>query len=200
MPRTNCARRCRASGSALELFEQTGDPKYKAELEHDIAELDALIDEILLASRLDAIAALQSGRGGRPAGARGGGMRALRRLQPRRHAGDRARRSAAVAAARSATCSTTRSATARRRCEVELRREQGALSSSTSSTPGRASRRPSASACSRRSTGCGEDNAGTGLGLSLVRQIARLHGGDAVVAPRPSRPSCFRVTLPANAA
>ncbi len=45
-----------------------------------------------------------------------------------------------------------------------------------------------------------EDSAGAGLGLSLVRQIARLHGGDAVVAPRPSRPSCFRVKLPANAA
>jgi signal transduction histidine kinase len=45
-----------------------------------------------------------------------------------------------------------------------------------------------------------EDNAGTGLGLSLVRQIARLHGGDAVFAPRASEPSCFRVTLPANAA
>jgi signal transduction histidine kinase len=43
-----------------------------------------------------------------------------------------------------------------------------------------------------------EDNAGTGLGLSLVRQIARLHGGDAVLAPRPSRPSCFRVTLPVH--
>ena len=38
---------------------------------------------------------------------------------------------------------------------------------------------------------------GTGLGLSLVRQIARLHGGDAVVAPRPDAPSCFRVSLPA---
>jgi signal transduction histidine kinase len=44
-----------------------------------------------------------------------------------------------------------------------------------------------------------EDNAGAGLGLSLVRQIARLHGGDAVVAPRVSEPSCFRVTIPANA-
>ena len=43
-----------------------------------------------------------------------------------------------------------------------------------------------------------KDSAGTGLGLSLVRQIARLHGGDAIVAPRPSRPSCFGVTLPAN--
>jgi signal transduction histidine kinase len=43
-----------------------------------------------------------------------------------------------------------------------------------------------------------EDNAGAGLGLSLVRQIARLHGGDAIVASRPSQPSCFRVTLPGN--
>ena len=42
----------------------------------------------------------------------------------------------------------------------------------------------------------GEDAQGAGLGLSLVRQIARVHGGDAVVAPQPGAPSCFRVTLP----
>ena len=45
----------------------------------------------------------------------------------------------------------------------------------------------------------GENATGAGLGLSLVRQIARLHRGDAVVAPRPDAPSCFRVTLPAKA-
>ena len=44
----------------LELFEDTRDPKYKAQLEQSIAELDALIDEILLASRLDANPALQA--------------------------------------------------------------------------------------------------------------------------------------------
>ena len=40
----------------------------------------------------------------------------------------------------------------------------------------------------------GHDGKGAGLGLSLVRQIARLHGGDAVVVPRDQ--SCFRVSLP----
>ena len=42
----------------------------------------------------------------------------------------------------------------------------------------------------------GTDMQGAGLGLALVRQIARLHGGDAVVAPRADMPSCFRITLP----
>src|SRR5262249_18340784 len=34
----------------IELYEHKHDPKRKAELQHDIAELDLLIDEILLAS------------------------------------------------------------------------------------------------------------------------------------------------------
>src|SRR5215510_1904722 len=42
----------------IELYEQKHDPKHKAELQHDIAELDLLIDEILLASRLEAVGAL----------------------------------------------------------------------------------------------------------------------------------------------
>ena len=42
----------------------------------------------------------------------------------------------------------------------------------------------------------GGDAKGAGLGLALVRQIARLHGGEAVVAPRLDVPACFRVTLP----
>ena len=37
---------------------------------------------------------------------------------------------------------------------------------------------------------------GTGLSLSLVRQIARLHGGEAAVASDCGRSSCFRVTIP----
>jgi signal transduction histidine kinase len=38
---------------------------------------------------------------------------------------------------------------------------------------------------------------GAGLDLALVRQIARLHGGDAIVAPRPDAPGCIVVTFPA---
>ncbi len=37
----------------------------------------------------------------------------------------------------------------------------------------------------------------TGLGLSLVRQIARRHGGEALCLPRAGGGSCFEVTLPA---
>jgi len=40
----------------VELLKHKDDPKRKLEIERDIAELDQLIDEILLASRLDAVA------------------------------------------------------------------------------------------------------------------------------------------------
>jgi signal transduction histidine kinase len=41
----------------------------------------------------------------------------------------------------------------------------------------------------------GGDRKGAGLGLSLVRQIARLHGGDAMVAPTLTEASRFLVRL-----
>ncbi len=42
----------------VEFLKETADPKRKHELERDIAELDQLIDEILLSSRLDAVRGL----------------------------------------------------------------------------------------------------------------------------------------------
>jgi signal transduction histidine kinase len=45
----------------VELLKGKDDPKRKSELERDIAELDQLIDEILLASRLDAVAEIDRG-------------------------------------------------------------------------------------------------------------------------------------------
>src|SRR5262245_5487338 len=44
---------------AVELMKEDADPKRKAELEQDTAEIDALIEEILLASRLDAVKHLE---------------------------------------------------------------------------------------------------------------------------------------------
>jgi signal transduction histidine kinase len=48
-----------------------------------------------------------------------------------------------------------------------------------------------------RLAGDGE-RAGSGLGLALVRQIARRHGGDARCVARQQPGSCFVVTLPVS--
>ena len=47
-----------------------------------------------------------------------------------------------------------------------------------------------------RIAGASEAAGGVGLGLSLVRQIANHHGGDAQCLPNGAGGCCFRVTLP----
>jgi two-component system, OmpR family, sensor histidine kinase RstB len=180
---------------ALELFQKSGDPRYKAELERDIAELDALIDEILLASRLDATATLQTSEDidllalaaeecaryddctldGTAVTVRGD-RRLLQRMV--RNLLENAQRHGAPPV------------------RVAVRRElAGAVLEVTDAGRGvpEAERERVFTPFHR----IGEDGKGTGLGLSLVRQIARLHGGDAVVTPRAEAASCFRVSLPA---
>jgi signal transduction histidine kinase len=178
----------------IELFQEKGDPKYKAELERDIAELDLLIDEILLASRLDAklpdigaseeldllgLAAEECARydrapEGEPVTVRGD-PRLLRRLV--RNLLENARRHGKPPV------------------RVEVRPEHGvAVLSVIDAGQGipEAERERVFLPFHR----LGADSKGAGLGLALVRQIARLHGGDAVVAPRAGTPGCFRITLP----
>jgi signal transduction histidine kinase len=46
-----------------------------------------------------------------------------------------------------------------------------------------------------RPSGAREREGGVGLGLALVRGIARKHGGDARCLPREGGGSCFEVTL-----
>ena len=41
---------------------------------------------------------------------------------------------------------------------------------------------------------------GSGLGLTIARQIARAHGGDVACEPRPGGGSCFIVRLPIQTA
>jgi signal transduction histidine kinase len=187
----------------IELFKEKGDPKYKAELERDIAELDALIEEILLASRLDAKVphgAPSSAESGKETGepidllalaaeecarydcmAEGesvsvrGDPRLLRRLI--RNLIENARRHGKPPI----------------RVQVQAQAALAVLSVSDAGEGIPEAERERVFAPFHR---LGSDAAGAGLGLALVRQIARLHGGDASVAPSPEAASCLRVTLP----
>src|SRR5579871_5330179 len=179
----------------LELYETKHDPKIKADLARDIAELDDLIEEILLASRLDvavappavedvdllALAAEECARyddcilDGEAVTVRGDARLLCRLL---RNLLDNAQRHG------------------RPPIRVELRRDgPGASLAVIDAGDGiplaereqaflpfrRLRDGPSLSACA-----CGEGkSSGAGLGLALVRQIARLHGGDAVATERP---------------
>jgi signal transduction histidine kinase len=177
----------------IELFEAKPDPKIKAELARDIAELDDLIEEILLASRLDVAAAPPATEDvdllalvaeecahykgvsldGGLVVLRGDG-RLLRRLV--RNLLDNAQRHG------------------RPPIRVELRRNSSRASlfviDAGEGIP--PSAREQVFLPFHRLRG---DRKGAGLGLALVRQIARMHGGDAMVTPRPDAPSCIGVEL-----
>jgi signal transduction histidine kinase len=177
----------------IELMNGKPDPKYAADLKRDIAELDGLIDEILLTSRIEAIGALQMSEEvdllalaaeecaryecelkGEPVAVRGD-PRLLRRMI----------RNLLENAERHGKPPVT----------VNLRRAgDRAVLEVVDAGPGiPTEQREQVFAPFYRLTG---DPKGAGLGLSLVRQIARLHGGDAVAKAKADAPSCFTVTLP----
>jgi signal transduction histidine kinase len=181
----------------IELFEAKPSPVIKADLARDIAELDDLIEEILLASRLDAavappvveevdLLALAAEECARYSGCSldgdavtlRGDARLLRRLL--RNLLDNAQRHG------------------RPPIRVELRRDgaRAALAVIDGGDGIPASERENVFLAFRRLAG---KERGAGLGLALVRQCARLHGGDAVATARPDAKSCIVVTLPVNA-
>ena len=182
----------------VELFAETKEPKYKEAIARDIAELDSMIGEILLASRLEAtakpqmeetidllgLAAEECARyDGCAAEGQAVTVRGERRLLGRliRNLIENANRHGAPPV------------------RVLVRHDgDRALLEVMDAGAGipEAERERVFSPFYRLSGDAGEGHQGAGLGLALVRQIARLHGGDAVVAPRPDSPSCFAVSLP----
>jgi signal transduction histidine kinase len=183
----------------VELMKQGAEPARKSQLERDIAELDQLIDEILFASRLDTLPGLQTSEEidllalaaeecarydhcsleGKPLTLRGD-PRLLRRLI--RNVLENARRHAPGSPVEASVSQTDAG-------QAELRvRDHG-----PGVAPGerervfepfyRSGQRPASS--------------GTGLGLALVREIARRHGGDAMcLAPPQGSGALIVVSLP----
>ena len=180
----------------LSLEMLAGDPALKERAAHDVLELDALIDELLEASRLEAL--------GRPersepvdllglvaeeatrvdaavegeAALVSGEPRLLRRLV--RNLLENARRHAAGTAVEA---------------RVE-RRGAGARLTVTDRGPGVSEdERERIFEPFYRPPGAPETRAGYGLGLALVRQISRAHGGEARCLPREGGGTLFEVTL-----
>jgi two-component system, OmpR family, sensor histidine kinase RstB len=180
----------------IELLKETPDATRGAALQKDIAELDGLIEQILLSSRIEAVPEVASGEDvdllgvaaeeavryeqclaqGEPAIVRGDRallQRMVRNLIDNAHWHGRAP------------------------IEVEVRREADrAVLLVSDHGPGIAEvdRERIFSPFYRASNRATVP--GSGLGLTLVRQIARQHGGDAMWAGTPERPSTMRVELP----
>jgi signal transduction histidine kinase len=178
----------------VEFLKEDADPKRRAALERDIAELDALIDEILLSSRLDAVKGLDAREEidllalAAEEGARYehcsvtgtpvlvlGDRALLRRLV--RNLIENAQRHGAPP------------------IDVDVR-PRGADAVITVSDAGAGVAEAERERIFSPFFRIGRAAAGTGLGLTLVRQIARQHGGDAAWVDTSARPSTIAVTLP----
>lgn len=173
-------------------------PQTRGEITRNIRELDQLVDEILLASRLDAgavekpvgerldivaLAAEECARANADLDARGalevvGDPKLLRRVlrnlieNAARHGAD----------------------------DIDVIIDaagQGARIDVCDRGPGVAEAdREKIFEPFYRIKGASETAGGVGLGLSLARKIARLHGGDITCLPRENGGACFRLTLP----
>jgi signal transduction histidine kinase len=181
----------------IEMLKADAKPELRDELARNIAELDALIDEILLASRLDAVktpdaaetvdllgllaeecARADAALEGEPVSVRGDARllrRAARNLleNARRHGGGTA-------------------------VEASVRRNGDAGARIEISDRGPGVPEPERERIFEpfyRPAGTRERAGGVGLGLSLVRQIARKHGGDARCLPREGGGSRFVLEL-----
>lgn len=182
----------------VELMKESADPKRRAGLDHDIAELDLLIDEILLASRLNALTGLEANEDvdllalaaeecsryphaqldGSAVSVRGD-PRLLRRLL------------------RNLLENAERHGIAPTRVRVARENADATIIVSDDGPPIPAEQRERLFEPFYRRAQASE-NVGAGLGLALVRQIAHRHGGEAQCVPGDDGHSRFVVRLPAT--
>jgi signal transduction histidine kinase len=180
-----------------ELLKGVVDPKRRADLDKDVTEIDALLEQILLSSRLDAVRDLEireevdllalaaeegmrcseSGVTGEAVVVRGDPVLLQRMV---RNLIENAQQHGSPPV------------------EVRVRRQgRRAVLTVSDGGPGiPESERERVFAPFYRPAGT--RSPGSGLGLALVRQIARQHGGDAVAAGGAPCPSVIEVTMPAD--
>jgi len=185
---------------AVELLAEGAPPELAARLVRDVAELDELVSELLLASRLEtstaapraeevdllALTAEECARIGAEAEGQpvlvSGDPRMLRRMV--RNLLDNARRYGAGSPVEASV-------------EPEAGRARLRVADRGPGVP--AAERERIFEPFYRAAGWREGpEGGVGLGLALVRQIARHHGGDVVYVPREGGGSSFEVRLPAG--
>jgi signal transduction histidine kinase len=183
----------------VELFEAKPDAQIKADLAQDIAELDDLIEEILLMSRLDVSAA--------PIAAEEVDLLALVAEDCARYDGCTLDGDRVTVAGdprllrrmvRNLLDNAERHGTPPVRVELRRHTLQAILMVIDAGDGIPTAEREHVFLPFYR---LGGDRKGTGLGLALVRQIARLHGGDAKatdlgVTTRPDARSCIVIQLP----
>jgi signal transduction histidine kinase len=185
---------------AVELTSASVQPAMRDELARNIAELDQLIDEILLASRLDATSEVTT---------------VFERIDLTALVAEECARVDATLDAQ--TVEVNGDARLLRRMVrnlLENARRYGNGTPINASLVVVAGQKISLQICDGgpgvpeaerekifepfyRLPGASEREGGVGLGLSLVRQIARRHGGDVACTGRDEPGSCFNVTLPA---
>jgi signal transduction histidine kinase len=189
---------------AVALYADAGEAQrasLRREIDANVGELDALVEEVLLASRLDASATMErdepvellglAAEEAARVGAQAGGdavtvqgserllRRALRNLleNARRYGGESVE------------------------VEIRRRRDGGAEAWVSDRGPGvPEAHRERIFEAFFRLPGHAEREGGVGLGLSLVRQIAEHHAGSVRCEPRPGGGSSFVISLPVDPA
>ena len=183
---------------AIELLAAENRPELHERIAKDIAELDELIDELLLASRLEAMSELE-------------GSESVDVLGLAAEEGARVDASVSGSPAPIVGNSRLLRRMVRNLLENALRHGDGASIQATVEALGRSGAK--LTVCDRgpgvpeeererifepfyRPAGtCEGIDRGVGLGLSLVRQIARRHDGEAHCLPREGGGTCFEIRL-----